>query len=88
MFHYGGRTFEQDTPGVTIPANGVTPAPGAGNITLLPFERNTRLQFVSMVPPSTNVSGDNIGYIYFFTGYLDRQSNSLFVIDRDYLEAA
>ena len=35
---------------------------------------------------STNVSGDNIGYIYFFTGYLDKQSNSIAIIDRDYLE--
>ena len=36
---------------------------------------------------STDVDGDNIGYITFFVGYYDQANNSIFVADQDYLEA-
>ncbi len=89
-FHYGGRTFQEDTKGVTAPAaGGLTRAPGTGKITLSPVQKDkSQVAIRDKVLLSTNVSGDNIGYVYFFTGYLDKKSNSLFVIDRDYLEAA
>jgi hypothetical protein len=34
-----------------------------------------------------DVSGENIGYIYLFAGYLDSASNSIAVLDTDYLES-
>lgn len=34
-----------------------------------------------------DVSGENIGYIYLFVGYLDQASNSIAVLDTDYLES-
>ncbi len=36
---------------------------------------------------SVDISGNNIGYIYLFVGYLDRSSNSLNITDTDYLES-
>ena len=87
-FHYGGRTFQEDTQGVAAPARAVTRAPGTGTITLSPVQKDkNEVAIRDTVLLSTNVSGDNIGYIYFFTGYLDKKSKSLFVIDQDYLEA-
>jgi hypothetical protein len=87
-FHYGGRTFQREAPGIAVPAGGITRAPGAGDITLSAVQKDkNEVAIRDTVLLSTNVSGENIGYIYFFTGYLDRQSNSLFVIDQDYLEA-
>ena len=34
-----------------------------------------------------DVSGQNVGYVYFFTGYLDKQANALNVADTDYLDS-
>ena len=88
-FHYGGRSFKADTRSNTVPLDvGVTRAPGAGRITLSPVQKDRdQVAIRETVLLSTNVSGNNIGYIYFFTGYLDRASGSIAVIDRDYLEA-
>ena len=36
---------------------------------------------------STDIRGDNVGYVYFFTGFFDQASNSIFVADNDYLES-
>jgi len=33
------------------------------------------------------VDGDNIGYIYIFTGFYDRAASSIFVADQDYLDS-
>lgn len=88
-FFYGGRTFQEETRAVTVPAQGVTRAPGTGQITLSPVQKDkSQVSIRDTVLLSTNVSGDNVGYIYFFTGFLDRQSGSVALIDRDYLEAA
>ncbi len=89
LFHYGGRTFEADTRGVTVPqTGGVTRAPGAGKITLSPVQKDkNEVAIRDTVLLSTNVSGENIGYVYFFTGYLDKKSSSIAILDRDYLEA-
>ncbi len=88
-FHYGGRSFKADTRSNTVPLDvGVTCAPGAGRITLSPVQKDRdQVAIRETVLLSTNVSGNNIGYIYFFTGYLDRASGSIAVIDRDYAEA-
>jgi hypothetical protein len=37
---------------------------------------------------STDITGQNIGYVYLFVGYYDAISNSIFVADTDYLESS
>ena len=37
---------------------------------------------------TVDVQGDNIGYIKFFTGFLDQEANSILVADMDFLESA
>ena len=34
----------------------------------------------------TEVSGENIGFVYLFVGYYDEEANSIFVADMDYIE--
>jgi hypothetical protein len=36
---------------------------------------------------TVNITGSNIGYIYIFSGYLDKSANSLFIADTDYLQS-
>jgi hypothetical protein len=37
---------------------------------------------------SADISGQNIGYLYLFVGFFDRQANSIYLADMDYLESA
>jgi hypothetical protein len=88
-FHYNDRTFRSDAlEPVTPPSGGITRAPGAGNITISGIEASG----VSVAPGdainlSAEVSGQNVGYVYLFTGLYDSQSNAIFVADTDYLES-
>jgi hypothetical protein len=63
-------------------------APGAGVITLSPIKKSGDVAAPGQpVLLSTDVSGENVGYITFFTGLYDQESNSIFVADQDYLDS-
>ncbi len=88
-YHYTGRRFEAKPGGVPpqpTPAQGQ--APGAGRIHVSPIQlsKNTVARGESILV-SADIEGDNLGYVYFFTGLLDPEANSLFVADMDYLES-
>ena len=87
-FHYTGQTFEPAQGTLAVPSQGTKiTAPGAGKIEVSPITQSADVAAPGQtVVLSTDISGENIGYIYFFTGFLDRASNSLFVADMDYLE--
>jgi hypothetical protein len=86
-FHYSGRQFQPDSRQAAVP-EAISRAPGAGRISASPIQKSAdSVQIRETVLLQSEVSGENIGYVYFFTGYLDRQSGSIFVADRDYLEA-
>ena len=87
-FHYTGQTFEPAQGTLAVPSQGTKiTAPGAGKIEVSPITQSADVAAPGQtVILSTDISGENIGYIYFFTGFLDRASNSLFVADMDYLE--
>ena len=87
-FHYTGHTFEPAQGTLAVPSQGTKIiAPGAGKIEVSPITQSADVAAPGQtVILSTDISGENIGYIYFFTGFLDRASNSLFVADMDYLE--
>ncbi|MBK8048453.1 MAG: hypothetical protein IPK16_15855 [Anaerolineales bacterium] len=70
-------------------AGAATHAPGAGAITLSPVEVSSKTTAIGEpVLMSTNIDGENLGYVYFFTGFYDQNNNSIFVADQDYLESA
>jgi hypothetical protein len=88
-FHYTGRPFEPapSTVATPEPAAAVR-APGAGEIEVSPIMLSASVATIDdPVLLSTDIHGENIGYISFFTGFYDGGSNSIFVADTDYLES-
>ena len=88
-FHYTGRRFQRDTPQVSVPDRAATiSAPGAGVIAVSPI----RLSAKTVAPRhkitmKADVTGSNVGHVYFFTGYYDKGASSINVADTDYLES-
>lgn len=85
-YHYTGRQFQ---------ANAVEPVlltrasqiPGSGQITVSEIVASSdRVAPGEEVELSTNITGQNIAYIYFFTGILD-DDGSIYVADTDYIES-
>ncbi len=86
-FHYAGRQF-QATAAEPVAIERASQIPGLGNIQVGAIEASaTSVTAGNAVKLSTIISGENIGYIYFFTGLLDEASNSIYVADTDYLES-
>ena len=64
-------------------------APGAGQIQVSPITLSSDTAAPGQpVRLTVDVQGDNIGYIKFFTGFLDQEVNSILVADMDFLESA
>jgi hypothetical protein len=87
-YHYYGRAFEMAPSVISVPDRGVTlEVPGAGVIQVSPVTVSAdvvaRGQSTLL---STDISGENIGYVLLFVGFYDQASNSIFVADNDYLE--
>ena len=86
-YHYAGRNFEE-TAIQPVAIERASQIPGLGNIQVGTIETSansvTPGNFVEL---STVITGQNIGYIYFFTGLMDEESNSIYVADTDYLES-
>ncbi|MEZ4519102.1 MAG: clostripain-related cysteine peptidase [Chloroflexota bacterium] len=86
-FHYTGRQF-QDTAGTLAVPDRAIEAPGEGNITLGPVTLSDRVAAPGQpVTMSADVNGDNIGYVYLFAGLYDRDSNSIYMADTDYIDS-
>jgi hypothetical protein len=89
-YHYTGRPFEAAAGTVAVPERSepVT-APGTGVIQVSPITLSDGVAAPGQpVLLSSDITGQNIGYIYLLTGFYDTESNSIFVADRDYLESA
>jgi hypothetical protein len=86
-FFYTGQNFEPATRGASIPA-GITRAPGNTPIEVAPIQASaTNTAPGRPITLTTSVNGQDIGYVYLFTGYYDEAGNSINVIDMDYLES-
>jgi hypothetical protein len=84
------RGFEPQTREAVVPGDGFPiRAPGLGNITVSEITASSKVASPNQpVRLSVDISGENIGYIYLFVGYLDQASNSIAILDTDYLESA
>ncbi len=89
-YHYSGRKFAaQSTEVVSVAPGSVTRAPGTGTISISPISlSDTEAAPGIPVTIGADISGENIGYVKLFVGYLDSASNSIFIADMDYLESA
>jgi hypothetical protein len=90
VFHYSDRSFNADAVEAVVPAaGGISRAPGSGTISLSPITTSaTSVSPGDAVRLSVDITGDQIGYIYFFTGLYDTTSNSILIADTDYLESS
>ena len=88
-YHYTGRRFNaKPGPPPPQPKPESVQAPGAGKIKVSPIKLSaTSASEGKPVLISADIQGENLGYIYLFTGMLDKAANALFVADMDYLES-
>jgi hypothetical protein len=86
-YHYSGRQF-QATAAEPVLVERASQIPGLGYVQVSEIEASSNVVSPGeSVELSTVITGENIGYIYFFTGLLDETSNSIYVADTDYLES-
>ena len=88
-YHYTGRTFQPSTREIVVPDAAVpVRGPGAGGIQVSSITTSGDVAAPGQpVLLSTDISGENVGYVYLFAGFLDQQANSIYVADMDYLES-
>jgi hypothetical protein len=89
-FHYNDVSF-QSQPAEPVEAQLGAPsrAPGLGQIKVSPITLSGKTASPGKpVTLTTEIQGKNIGYIYLFVGYYDKNANSIFQADTDYLESA
>ncbi|MFT3891533.1 MAG: hypothetical protein QM730_07875 [Anaerolineales bacterium] len=88
-FFYMDRSFEPQTREPFVPSGGFSVrAPGQGNISVSEITKSSDIAAPNQpVRLSVDISGENIGYIYLFVGYYDSASNSIAVLDTDFLES-
>ncbi len=88
-FHYNGQTFAPDSKAAVIPdPQAPTRNPGAGSIQAEAIIASKEIAAPNQpVQLSTQISGQNIGYVFWFVGFYDPQANAIFVADTDYLES-
>jgi len=89
-YHYTGQTFQALPVEPTIPGPGaMVSAPGTGAFELSAIDLSSTVAAPGRpVLMSMDITGENVGYVLFFTGFYDRQSNSIFVADMDYIESS
>lgn len=86
-YHYAGRQF-QATAAQPVVVERASQIPGLGDVQVGSIQTSSNVVSPGdSIKLSTVISGENIGYIYFFTGLLDEISNSIYVADTDYLES-
>jgi hypothetical protein len=88
-FHYTNRRFELAAEEGVVPQAGASQrAPGAAQFEVSPITLSDDVAAPGQpVLLSTEIQGQNIGYVYLFTGFFDRTANSIFLADLDYLES-
>jgi hypothetical protein len=88
-FHYSGQTFQPDFSGpVTPPDDFELQVPGGGPIEMTPLTQSDETIYLGeTVILETGLSGNNIGYIYFFAGLYIEESDTLMAIDADFILA-
>jgi len=89
-YHYTGQTFEAAPREPTVPEPGTAVSgPGSGTFELSDIDVSSTVASPGRpVLLSMDIRGENVGYVLFFTGFYDQQSNSIFVADTDYIESS
>ncbi|MCP4422332.1 MAG: hypothetical protein GY805_37465 [Chloroflexi bacterium] len=90
-FHYTGEPFSAGDVGAAIPDVGTAvrgPGSGSDDITVSPITASdSEASPDQPILLATDINGENISYVKLFVGFFDQSSNSILVIDSDYLES-
>jgi hypothetical protein len=88
-FHYTGRQFAAEERSLPAPAEGfASRSPAAGGISVSPINISAdNVDPDGAISMSAEISGENIGYIRLLIGMWDPESQSMHLLDTDYLEA-
>ncbi len=87
-YHYSGRKFT-NTAMEAVNVSRASQIPGLGAIAVSDISASANgVSPGDVITLSTTITGENIGYIYLFTGLIDTASNSIYVADTDYLESS
>jgi hypothetical protein len=88
-YFYMDQSFQFETRTPFVPSEGYSVrAPGQGTINVSEITKSSDVAAPNQpVRLSVDVTGENVGYIYLFVGYYDASSNSIAVLDTDYLES-
>lgn len=88
-FHYNDRSFNETAVNPSTQSQGgISRIPGSGNISISEITKTgDSVAPGDSVTLSANISGQNVGHVYLFSGLFDSQSNSIYVADTDYLES-
>jgi hypothetical protein len=89
-FHYTGREFDPAPVAArAAPSVEAIRAPGQGDIQVSPITASAQVAAPGQpVLLSADISGENVGYVKLFAGYVDSDSKSIYVADQDYLQSA
>lgn len=89
-FHYNDVSFQADDTRAVVPESGApSRAPGGGQIEISPIQLSASSAAPGQpVTLAADISGENIGYIYLFVGFMDQQGRSIYIADVDYLESS
>ncbi len=86
-YHYAGRKFSANAV-EAVNISRASQIPGLGAISVSPISASAnRVSPGDVITLSTTITGENIGYIYVFTGWIDGETGDILVEDIDYLES-
>ncbi len=90
VYHYTGREFEAATRSAALPERTANiRGPASGGVTVSPITLSDNSAAPGRpVLLTTHIEGENVGYVYLFTGFYDSVANSILTIDMDYLESS
>ncbi|NPV08608.1 MAG: hypothetical protein HPY83_11700 [Anaerolineae bacterium] len=88
-YHYTGRQFDLAERGATRPADAApVGGPARGGIRVSAIRASSPTAAPGRpVLLSVDIAGENLGYVKLLVGYLDREANSINMLDQDYLES-
>jgi hypothetical protein len=87
-YHYTGQQFQLTDTGLAVPERAIE-SPVSGGISATPIQKDSTTASPSNpVLLSTEISGENVGYVKLLVGYLDEANRSVAIVDKDYLESS
>ncbi len=88
-YHYANQAFTEADARPVVPPAGSVRSPAAGAITISTVSASSQTVAPGeTVTLSADIDGENIGHIYLSVGFYDQATNSVSIVDQDFLESS